>query len=105
MVNSPQPTGPAASSPTYGQWAVFSVSAPLANAFQDAGNKESVLKVQSTGGKSTVRQVVSMKLSRSRGRVGRPDRRVLGWSSTICIPESKRYEHRVAQARVDCLVW
>ncbi|KAI4178439.1 MAG: hypothetical protein L6R41_008394, partial [Letrouitia leprolyta] len=36
--------------PTYGQWAVFSVSAPLANAFQpDAGSKESMLKVQSTG--------------------------------------------------------
>ncbi|KAJ9610567.1 actin binding protein [Cladophialophora chaetospira] len=49
VVNAPPPTGAAASSPTYGQWAVFSVSAPLANAFQDASNKESVLKVQSTG--------------------------------------------------------
>ncbi|KIX01804.1 uncharacterized protein Z518_09531 [Rhinocladiella mackenziei CBS 650.93] len=50
IVNAPPPSGPAAASPTYGQWAVFSVSAPLANAFQqDAGNKESVLKVQSTG--------------------------------------------------------
>lgn len=49
VVNAPAPTGSAASSATYGQWAVFSVSAPLANAFQDAGNKESVLKVQSTG--------------------------------------------------------
>ncbi|EXJ74280.1 uncharacterized protein A1O5_02576 [Cladophialophora psammophila CBS 110553] len=50
IVNAPPPTGPAAASPTYGQWAVFSVSAPLANAFQqDSGNKESVLKVQSTG--------------------------------------------------------
>lgn len=50
IVNAPPPSGPAASSPTYGQWAVFSVSAPLANAFQqDSGNKESVLKVQSTG--------------------------------------------------------
>src|ERR1700753_459816 len=48
IVNAPPPTGPAASSPTYGQWAVFSVSTPLANAFQDSGNKESVLKVQST---------------------------------------------------------
>ncbi|KAJ5369418.1 hypothetical protein N7509_014030 [Penicillium cosmopolitanum] len=38
------------SSPTYGQWALFSVSAPLVNAFQqDGGNKESVLKVQTTG--------------------------------------------------------
>merc|ERR1712230_174825 len=34
----------------YGQWAVFSVSAPLVNAFQqDSGGKESILKVQSTG--------------------------------------------------------
>lgn len=49
VVNAPPPTGPAAASSTYGQWAVFSVSAPLANAFTDAGNKESVLKVQSTG--------------------------------------------------------
>jgi len=50
VVNAPPPSGPAATSPTYGQWAVFSVSAPLANAFQqDSGNKESVLKVQSTG--------------------------------------------------------
>jgi hypothetical protein len=51
VVNSPAPSGPAASSPTYGQWALFSVSAPLVNAFQqDSGGKESVLKVQSTGG-------------------------------------------------------
>lgn len=50
VVNSPAPSGPAANSPTYGQWAIFSVSAPLVNAFQqDAGGKESVLKVQSTG--------------------------------------------------------
>ncbi|KAI4237297.1 MAG: hypothetical protein LQ349_001961 [Xanthoria aureola] len=44
------PALPASKSATYGQWAVFSVSAPLANAFQpDAGAKESVLKVQNTG--------------------------------------------------------
>ncbi|KAG9234580.1 hypothetical protein BJ875DRAFT_8459 [Amylocarpus encephaloides] len=50
VVNSPPPSGPAASSPTYGQWAIFSISAPLINAFQkDSGGKESVLKVQSTG--------------------------------------------------------
>ncbi|CAG8951469.1 hypothetical protein HYFRA_00007385 [Hymenoscyphus fraxineus] len=50
VINSAQPSGPAANSPTYGQWAVFSVSAPLVNAFQqDSGGKESVLKVQSTG--------------------------------------------------------
>lgn len=40
-----------AGSPTYGQWAIFSVSAPLVSAFQqDSGGKESVLKVQGTGG-------------------------------------------------------
>ncbi|KAJ5160650.1 uncharacterized protein N7482_007654 [Penicillium canariense] len=49
VVNASPSTGKAAS-PTYGYWAVFSVSTPLVNAFQqDAGNKESVLKVQSTG--------------------------------------------------------
>jgi hypothetical protein len=53
IVNSPPPSGPAAASATYGQWAIFSVTAPLVNAFsQDSGNKESVLKVQSTGGES-----------------------------------------------------
>lgn len=57
VVNSAAPSGPAASSPTYGQWAVFSVSAPLVNAFQqDSGGKESVLKVQSTGGKPILLQ-------------------------------------------------
>ena len=51
IVNAPPATGAAAKSSTYGQWAVFAVSAPLANAFQqDTGSKESVLKVQSTGG-------------------------------------------------------
>jgi len=59
VVNAPTPSGPAAASPTYGQWAVFSVSAPLANAFQqDAGNKESVLRVQSTGGSLRTRVAV-----------------------------------------------
>jgi len=52
VISSPAPSGPAASSPTYGQWALFSVSAPLVSAFQqDSSGKESVLKVQSTGGK------------------------------------------------------
>ena len=55
VVNSAAPSGPQASSPTYGQWAVFSVSAPLVNAFQqDSGGKESILKVQSTGGRHIV---------------------------------------------------
>ncbi|KAF2874753.1 hypothetical protein BDV95DRAFT_675048 [Massariosphaeria phaeospora] len=49
IVNSPPPSGPQANSPTYGQWAVFTVAAPLVSAFQQDGGKESVLKVQSTG--------------------------------------------------------
>lgn len=40
-----------ASSQTYAHWALFSVSSPLVNAFQpDSGNKDSVLKVQASGG-------------------------------------------------------
>lgn len=50
VVNGPAPSS---SSPTHAQWALFSVQAPLLNAFQDSGNKESVLKVQDTGGKLT----------------------------------------------------
>lgn len=50
VLNAPPPSGAAASSPTYGQWAIFSVQAPLINAFQNDGSKESVMKVQSTGG-------------------------------------------------------
>ena len=49
VVNSPPASGTAASSPTYGQWAVFSVQAPLVSAFQAESSKESVLKVQTTG--------------------------------------------------------
>ncbi|OAL07115.1 hypothetical protein IQ06DRAFT_288881 [Phaeosphaeriaceae sp. SRC1lsM3a] len=49
VVNAPPPTNTQASSPTYGQWAVFAVAAPLVSAFQGDGGKESVLKVQSTG--------------------------------------------------------
>ncbi len=53
IVSAPTPSGAASKSSTYGQWAIFSVSTPLANAFQpDAGGKESVLKVQSTGGET-----------------------------------------------------
>ncbi|KAL4788816.1 hypothetical protein BDV19DRAFT_383601 [Aspergillus venezuelensis] len=41
---------PAKDSSTFAKWALFSVSTPLMSAFQqDAGNKESVLKVQDTG--------------------------------------------------------
>ncbi|KAK3984295.1 Drebrin-like protein [Cladorrhinum sp. PSN332] len=43
--------GPAlpAGSPTAARWALFSVQAPLLNAFQSTGAKESILKVESTG--------------------------------------------------------
>lgn len=49
VVNSPPPSGPQANSPTFGQWALFTVQAPLVSAFQHDGGKESVLKVQTTG--------------------------------------------------------
>ncbi|KAK4964203.1 actin binding protein, partial [Elasticomyces elasticus] len=49
IVNAAPATGAAALSPTYGQWAVYSVAAPLVSAFQQDSGKESVLKVQSTG--------------------------------------------------------
>jgi drebrin-like protein len=49
VVNSSPPSNPASGSQTYGQWAVFSVAAPLVSAFGGDGGKESVLKVQSTG--------------------------------------------------------
>ncbi|EAQ92503.1 hypothetical protein CHGG_00738 [Chaetomium globosum CBS 148.51] len=43
--------GPALSStsPTAARWALFTVQAPLLNAFQNTGAKESVLKVETTG--------------------------------------------------------
>jgi hypothetical protein len=44
-------TDSAKSSSTFAKWVLFSVSTPLVSAFQqDASNKESVLKVQDTGG-------------------------------------------------------
>ena len=47
VVNGPAPSS---ASSTYALWALFSVQAPLLNAFQDSGAKESILKVESTGG-------------------------------------------------------
>ena len=49
VVNSPPPKSPQAASPTFAQWAVFTVAAPLVSAFQHDAGKESVLKVQTTG--------------------------------------------------------
>lgn len=37
-------------SPTYALWALFTVQAPLMNAFQGGGSSESVLKVETKGG-------------------------------------------------------
>ena len=54
IVDAPAPTGALAASPTYGQWAVYAVQAPLVSAFQHDGGKESVLKVQSTGGELAI---------------------------------------------------
>ncbi|KHN98541.1 actin binding protein [Metarhizium album ARSEF 1941] len=47
VVNGPAPAGVSA---TLAQWALFAVQAPLMNAFQDSGSKESILKVENTGG-------------------------------------------------------
>ena len=54
--SSPSSDSAAAKSATYAQWVIYSVSAPLINAFQqdfggESGGKESVLKVQNTGGR------------------------------------------------------
>ncbi|ATY61933.1 actin binding [Cordyceps militaris] len=49
---------PASGSPTSAKWALFSVQTPLVSVFESSGSNESVLKVESTGGKElpTVRQ-------------------------------------------------
>lgn len=52
IVDAPKPSGPAANSSTYAQWALFTVTAPLVSAFQGDSGKESVLKVETTGGTS-----------------------------------------------------
>jgi hypothetical protein len=59
IVDAPAPTGAAASSQTYGLWAVYTVQAPLVSAFQHDAGKESVLRVQSTGGEHSIYQVPS----------------------------------------------
>jgi hypothetical protein len=51
------------SSSTYAHWALFYVQAPLLSAFQAGGNKESVLKVQTTGGKQASNQPVPIRAS------------------------------------------
>lgn len=54
VVDAPLPAGGAATSQaqTHAHWALYSVAAPLVSAFQQEGGKESVLKVQATGGQS-----------------------------------------------------
>lgn len=48
LVESPPSKNP---SPTYASWAVLGVSTPLQNAFIQGPPKDSVVKVQVTGGK------------------------------------------------------
>lgn len=65
---------PASGSPTHAQWALFSVQAPLMSAFQDSGAKESVLKVESTGGTTDrSRPPRVLALTRTRRRAVGPD--------------------------------
>ena len=73
VVNAAPPPGAAAQSSTYGQWAVFSVSAPLANAFTQDTGKESVLKVQSTGGELTAIVAETSADARNRGGAWGPN--------------------------------
>lgn len=47
VINGP---GLSSTSATAARWALFTVQAPLVNAFQSAAAKESILKVESTGG-------------------------------------------------------
>ena len=107
IVDSPLPTGSVASSSTYGQWALYSVSTPLANAFQqDAGSKESLLKVQSTGGKLLhVRTPIpspksqfgiaqlTFDLCASSRRARRPDRGLLRRKDSVRVREDQRSQH------------
>jgi len=65
VVNSTFATGAAAKSPTYGQWALFSVAAPLVSAFQQDSGKESVLKVQNTGGNLNIKGILFRELNSS----------------------------------------
>ena len=56
VVNSSPSSDIAAKSATHAHWVIYSVSAPLINAFQqdsggESAGKESVLKVQNTGGR------------------------------------------------------
>jgi hypothetical protein len=73
VVNAAPASNAAAASPSYGQWALFNVSTPLVNAFQpDSGSKESVLKVQSTGGGSSITSLQSIANPDCRGGIARP---------------------------------
>ncbi|KAI9761963.1 MAG: hypothetical protein M4579_000746 [Chaenotheca gracillima] len=111
VVESPPLSGAAASSSTYGQWAVFAVSAPLANAFQqDSAGKESILKVQSTG----EGELVDMIEDFSDGRIqfafvkvkdsntGLPKNALIGWCGEGVPERTKGYftSHLAAVAKV-----
>jgi len=110
VVNSSAPAGPAASSPTYGQWAVFSVAAPLVSAFQGDAGKESTLKVQSTGEGELVDLIEEF----SDGRIqfafvkvkdpntGLPKFALIGWCGEGVPERTKGYfsSHQAAVAKV-----
>ena len=105
VVNAPPPTGAAASSPTYAQWAVYAVSAPLANAFQQgSANKESTLKVQSTGGRELQPQNFGRLLNHSRGRISGSHRRILRRPNPVCLRQSQGHKHWSSKVRFDRMV-
>ncbi|KAJ6190098.1 hypothetical protein N7519_000119 [Penicillium mononematosum] len=89
VVNAPPPSGNGGS-PTYGQWVVYSVSTPLVSAFQQDGGKESVLKVQSTGGIFRGRvQFAYVKVTDS--NTGLPKNVLIGWCGEGVPERTKGY--------------
>lgn len=111
VINTPPPSAAQAASPTYGQWAVFAVAAPLVSAFQQDGGKESMLKVQSTGGTSSwcpapnrpQHAPIASSTDPHRGRTARPDRRVLRRPHPIRLCQGQGPQLVLAQERPDCL--
>lgn len=99
------------SSSTFAQWALFSVQAPLANAFQDSGGKESVLKVQGTGGTSpsgtgpfVCRGAFLTSDTSGRGGARRAHRRLQRGSRPVRLRQSQGSQHRPSQERAHSLV-
>jgi hypothetical protein len=105
VINGPAPSGPAAASPTYAQWAVFSVTAPLVNTFQpDNGSKESVLKVQTTGGKFDRRPYMEcFAKTTCRGGAVRPHRGLFGRTDTVRVCQSQGPKYHTTKICSDCM--